>query len=251
MVGRPVVWCCRPSVTTEGVLYRVAAASILLIIPSIFTAFNAMNHTEPYNASPAQGHSEAYLVMERTVWFYLELGDSQSARMHIGHLASELAFYSDISEAYRHALVLIMQWEEAERLKAEERQRQLAEQQGQQLLHDFVAFMQGRDKADAEVKQAARVELLAPLHTERAMVMWKVLQSRNLIDEHLQPVGLSRTEAAMLAYMMADRLGIRNKWKTFEALWNRRYMRNDFNDALEQKKNLEWQDVIKLLLSDC
>lgn len=209
-----------------------------------------MNHTETYTISPTQGHSEAYLVMERTVWFYLELGDSQSARMHIGHLASELAFYSDISEAYRHALVLIMQWEEAERLKAEERQRQLAEQQGQQLLHDFMAFMQGRDKADDEVREAARVELLAPLHTERAMVMWKVLQSRNLIDEHLQPVGLSRTEAAVVACIMADRLGIRYLWKTFETLWNRRNMRNDYNVAMEQKKNLELQDRIKALLSD-
>lgn len=209
-----------------------------------------MNHTEPYNASPAQGHSNAYWTMEEMVRLYLELGDGYAARMHVERLVGELAIFPDINEAYRHALVLIMQWEEAERLKAEERQRQLAEQQGQQLLHDFVAFMQGRDKAADEVREAARVELLAPLHTDRAMVMWKVLQSRNLIDEHLQPVGLSRTEAAVVACIMADRLGIRYLWKTFETLWNRRNMRNDYNVAMEQKKNLELQDRIKALLSD-
>ncbi len=209
-----------------------------------------MNHTETYTISPTQGHSEAYLVMERTVWFYLELGDSQSARMHVGHLASELAFYSDISEAYRHALVLIMQWEEAERLKAEERQRQLAEQQGQQLLHDFIAFMQGKDKAEDEAKEVARMELVNQLHTERAMAIWQRLQQAELVDEHLQPVGMSRTEAAYMADQMAELLKLHNKWKTFEALWHRRNMRSDFNEGLEQKKNHKWQDVVKALLSD-
>lgn len=210
-----------------------------------------MNHTEPYTISPTQGHSNAYWVMEETVRFYLGIDDNHAARMHVERLKDELAFYHDIGEAYRHALMLIRQWEEAARLKAEEERRQWAAEQRQLLLHDFMEMMQDKDKAADEVTEAARTELLAPLHTERATAMWEVLRSRELIDEHLQPVGLSRTEAAMLAYMMAERLGIRNKWKTFEALWNRRYMRNDFNEAMEQKKNLEWQDVIKLLLSDC
>lgn len=209
-----------------------------------------MNHTEPYTISPTQGHSIAFEALEQVAQHYLKEGGSQVARMCVEQMAEILRFYPDISEAHHAALMLIRQWEEAERLKAERQRQQWIEEQRQQLLHDFIAFMQGRDKAAAEVKQAARVALLAPLHTERAMVMWKVLQSKNLIDEHLQPVGLSRTEAAVLACIMADRLGIRYLWKTFETLWNRHNMRNDYNVAMEQKKNLELQDRIKALLSD-
>ena len=58
----------------------------------------------------------------------------------------------------------------------------------------------------------------------------------------------SAMSAALLAYMLAEKLGIGNKWKLFEKLWNRRNMRNDYNTALEQRKSLKFQEKLKNIL---
>ena len=67
------------------------------------------------------------------------------------------------------------------------------------------------------------------------------------MDENYQPL-LSRTQAALLADAMAERLGIKEKWKVFEALWNRKYMRSDYNLALTQQQSYDFQDELKQLL---
>ena len=40
------------------------------------------------------------------------------------------------------------------------------------------------------------------------------------------------------------------KWKTFGAFWHRNNMRGDYNDALEQRKTLEFLDKLKTLFAD-
>ena len=47
---------------------------------------------------------------------------------------------------------------------------------------------------------------------------------------------------------MAERLGIREKWKVFEALWNRKNMYRDYYQALGQQKTLLFQDELKKVL---
>ena len=59
---------------------------------------------------------------------------------------------------------------------------------------------------------------------------------------------VSRPEAALLADMLAQRLGIANKWKMFEQMWHRNNMRCDYNTALNQKKSLEFQEKLKKIL---
>ena len=88
--------------------------------------------------------------------------------------------------------------------------------------------------------------LPAPLGTEQAMVLWRKAQRAGYVDEHYQPL-LSRTQAALLADTMAVRLGIKEKWKVFEGLWNRKYMRSDYNLALTRKGSLDFQDELKRL----
>ena len=88
--------------------------------------------------------------------------------------------------------------------------------------------------------------LPAPLGTEQAMVLWRKAQRAGYVDEHYQPL-LSRTQAALLADAMAVRLGIKEKWKVFEGLWNRKYMRSDYNLALTRKGSLDFQDELKRL----
>ena len=84
------------------------------------------------------------------------------------------------------------------------------------------------------------------LGTEAAMALWRKAQRAGYVDEHYQPL-LSRTQAAILADAMAERLGIKEKWKVFEGLWHRKYMRSDYNLALTRKKTLDFLDKLKQL----
>ena len=90
-------------------------------------------------------------------------------------------------------------------------------------------------------------ELPDVLATDKAMALWKKAQATGWIDEHYQPL-LSRTQAALLADAMAERLGIKEKWKVFETLWNRKNMRSDYNLALRQHQSLDFQDSLKQVL---
>ena len=84
------------------------------------------------------------------------------------------------------------------------------------------------------------------LATDEAMVLWQKVQQAGYVDEHYQPL-LSRTQAALLADAMAERLGIKEKWKVFEGLWHRKYMRSDYNLALSQQQSYEFQGELKRL----
>ena len=84
------------------------------------------------------------------------------------------------------------------------------------------------------------------LRSDKAMVLWRKAQAAGWVDDNYQPL-LSRTQAALLADAMAERLGIKEKWKVFETLWNRKYMRSDYNLALTRKGSLDFQDELKQL----
>ena len=89
-------------------------------------------------------------------------------------------------------------------------------------------------------------EMPEVLATDKAMALWRKAQRAGYVDEHYQPL-LSRTQAALLADAMAERLGIMEKWKVFETLWHRKYMRSDYNLALTRKVSLDFQDELKQL----
>ena len=82
------------------------------------------------------------------------------------------------------------------------------------------------------------------LSTEAAMTLWKKAQAAGWIDDNYQPL-LSRTQAALLADAMAERLGIKEKWKVFETLWLRTKMYKDYYQALDQKQYLSFLDKLK------
>ena len=77
--------------------------------------------------------------------------------------------------------------------------------------------------------------------------LWHKVQQAGLVDADGLPT-VSRPEAALLADMLAERLGIANKWKFFEQLWHRNNMRSDYNTALDQRKSLEFQERLKHIL---
>lgn len=95
-------------------------------------------------------------------------------------------------------------------------------------------------KADTN-KQSAFLEMLEKSE------LWQKLKDAGLVDENGQPT-VSRPEAALMADMLAERLGITNKWKQFGQLWHRNNMRNDYNTALNQRKSLEFQERMRNIL---
>ena len=84
------------------------------------------------------------------------------------------------------------------------------------------------------------------LATDKAMELWEKAQAAGWIDGNYQPL-ISRTQAALLADAMAERLGIRKKWKVFEGLWNRKNMYRDYYKSLNLQQSLAFQDEIKKL----
>jgi hypothetical protein len=79
------------------------------------------------------------------------------------------------------------------------------------------------------------------------MILWQKAQQAGYVDDHYQPL-ISRTQSALLADAMAERLGIKEKWKVFEALWNRKNMYKDLYYALNQIQSLVFQDKLKAIL---
>ena len=101
----------------------------------------------------------------------------------------------------------------------------------------------GERGVDSFEKTKGLPEVLA---TEEAMRLWEKGRQAGYVDECYQPL-LSRTQSALLADAMAERLGIKEKWKAFEELWHRKYMRNDYNLALTQRQSYKFQDELKQL----
>ena len=86
------------------------------------------------------------------------------------------------------------------------------------------------------------------LATDEAMTLWKKAQTAGWVDANYQPL-ISRTQSALLADAIAEKLGIRQKWKTFETLWNRKNMRSDYNLALRQQQSLDFLTELKALFA--
>ena len=100
----------------------------------------------------------------------------------------------------------------------------------------------GREKAKE------RPVLPEVLCSEEAMALWEKVQRAGYVDENFQPL-ISRTQSALLADAMAERLGIREKWKVFETFWGRKNMYRDYYQALGQQKTLLFQDELKKVLA--
>ena len=115
---------------------------------------------------------------------------------------------------------------------------------------DTVNFTMDKD-GSFQIQHTRKVggmpELPPELSTDKAMVLWQKAQDAGFIDEYYQPT-ISRTQSALLADAMAERLGIRKKWKVFEALWHRTKMYKDYYKAIDQKQYWSFQNKLKQIL---
>lgn len=84
------------------------------------------------------------------------------------------------------------------------------------------AFM-ADDAEEAEVVStddaAESITLPHILGTPDAENLLVKLHAEGMVDERWQPVNLSNAEKGTLAEYVAEKLGIRNKWKFFGTLW--------------------------------
>lgn len=123
-------------------------------------------------------------------------------------------------------------------------------EKGAQYVNHIGSQVFNTDKSNVSAKDHSPTleppELPEPLATPEAMVLWQKAQLAGYVNEHFQPL-LSRTLAALLADAMAERLGIKEKWKVFEGLWHRKYMRSDYSLALTRRQSLDFQDELKRL----
>ena len=72
-----------------------------------------------------------------------------------------------------------------------------------------------------------------------------------MLDAHWQPVGLTNTERGLLAKILSDELGIDTPWKVFGDCWqvNSGTLRTAYNQALNQRKSLYFQDRLKAVMA--
>ena len=123
-------------------------------------------------------------------------------------------------------------------------------EKGAQYVNHIGSQVFGTEKPDVPTKdRSPSTELPEPLATPEAMTLWRKAQQAGYVNEHFQPL-LSRTQSALLADAMAKRLGIKEKWKVFESLWNRNNMYRDYYKALNLQQSLAVQDKIKILFAE-
>ncbi|MBQ6226537.1 MAG: hypothetical protein IJJ73_09590 [Bacteroidaceae bacterium] len=84
----------------------------------------------------------------------------------------------------------------------------------------------------------------ACLRTESANELWEIAKQEGWVDEDLQPKGLSRPDAALLAARMGKVLGIEG-WVPFEQLWHRQNMRQDYNKSQYNQKTDDFEKALK------
>jgi hypothetical protein len=203
----------------------------------------------------SEGFSIARKVMADAVTFYLANGGPAVARAHVESLANELKFYDDCTDAYREALAMISRAERQEQQRAEERNQQ-------QLMMTLMGVMQSgkNDSPSAPAKDDKEAAPILPpkLSTDKALLIWQRLQQAGLIDEHYQPVGLSRAKMAVIAdevmTLLADEneklMGISDRWKHFETLWKKKNLRTDHYRNINEGKLTDFKKEIQSLLAD-
>ena len=128
-----------------------------------------------------------------------------------------------------------------------EKGAQYVNQVGSQVFNTHKSDISAKDHS-ATIESPEPPELPEPLATPEAMVLWQKAQQAGYVNEHFQPL-LSRTLSAILAFEMAKRLVIKDKWKTFETLWDRRNMYRDYYTSLNQNQSLEFREKLKAVFA--
>ena len=117
----------------------------------------------------------------------------------------------------------------------------------------MVKAIMADDAQDAEEvpasEQNKELELPEVLSTSEAKTLHNKLQREGMVDTNWQPLGLSNAEKGTLVEFIADKLGIKSKWKLFGALWkvDAETLRTAKARGLEQDKTWEFRNKLDKL----
>ena len=100
--------------------------------------------------------------------------------------------------------------------------------------------------ADAIPKSLAIPEVLS---TPEAKALHTKLHQENIVDSSWQPIELSNAEKGTLVEYIADKLGIKSKWKLFGGLWkvDGETLRTAKARGLDQDKTWEFRNKLDKL----
>lgn len=118
---------------------------------------------------------------------------------------------------------------------------------------DIAALMRAFMTEDAEETSFVEtpVEPVLPevLLSPQAKTLLSKLRTAGMLDEDLQPVGLSNAEKGTLAEYIAERLDITNKWKFFGNLWqtDSETLRTSKARGLDQDKTWKFREQLEAL----
>ena len=105
-------------------------------------------------------------------------------------------------------------------------------EKGAQYVNHIGSQVFNTDKSDVSAKDHSPTleppELPEPLATPEAMVLWQKAQQAGYVNEHFQ---------------------LKDKWKIFEAFWNRRNMYRDYYTSLNQNQSLEFREKLKAVFA--
>ena len=90
-------------------------------------------------------------------------------------------------------------------------------------------------------------EMPEELKTEKAQKIMQNLMDIGVVTEDFMPLGISTSEAAVLAYQIGIELEIKNIWSIFGNYWgpNPNSMRAACNRGMEQKKTAAFLEKVK------
>lgn len=121
---------------------------------------------------------------------------------------------------------------------------------------DIVALMKAFMAEDTEeVEEMSAKEMSEEpalpdaLFTPDAKALLAKLCQAGIVDVRWQPIGLSNAEKGTLVDYIADKLGIRNKWKLFGTQWkvDAETLRTAKARGLEQEKTWEFRNKLDAL----
>ena len=114
------------------------------------------------------------------------------------------------------------------------------------------AFMADDAEEVEEVQDTAQpICLSEELQTEQAEDLFEKLREAGMVDERMQPVGLSNADKGILAFELARRLDIQNQWQVFATLWGTTpgTLRSAYNRAIDQQKTMLFIEKLKNILA--
>lgn len=90
-------------------------------------------------------------------------------------------------------------------------------------------------------------EMPDELKTEKAQKIMQNLMDIGVVTEDFMPLGISTSEAAVLANLIGQELEIKNIWSVFGNYWgpNSNSMKSAFYRGMDQKKTAAFLDKVK------